>query len=86
MYSRKTLILLAVLAVTVLSVGAFDKSDCAKNVEDGPIACLAYIKVYKWSPADNKCVSATYGGCHATNNNFPTENDCNKVAKPVCSS
>uniref|UniRef100_A0A6P7F054 Chymotrypsin inhibitor SCI-II-like n=1 Tax=Diabrotica virgifera virgifera TaxID=50390 RepID=A0A6P7F054_DIAVI len=64
----------------------FTKVDCSLGVhqDDGPV-CLAYIPVYRWSGAEQKCVKDVYGGCRPTNNNFNTEQDCIKTATPVCS-
>ncbi|XP_072398624.1 kunitz-type serine protease inhibitor bitisilin-1-like [Diabrotica undecimpunctata] len=65
----------------------FRKEDCALGVEiDIEYRCRARKPVYRWSNDEKKCVRDFYGGCHATKNNFRSENDCVKTATPVCSS
>ncbi|XP_050518516.1 trypsin inhibitor-like isoform X3 [Diabrotica virgifera virgifera] len=63
----------------------FTKADCSLGVEKDGSTCEAYIRVYKWSDAEKKCVKAIYGGCNPTKNNFRTKEDCVKTATPVCS-
>ncbi|XP_050518515.1 chymotrypsin inhibitor SCI-II-like isoform X2 [Diabrotica virgifera virgifera] len=69
----------------VLPPGPFTKADCSLGVEKDGSTCEAYIRVYKWSDAEKKCVKAIYGGCNPTKNNFRTKEDCVKTATPVCS-
>ncbi|XP_028128641.1 amyloid-beta precursor protein isoform X2 [Diabrotica virgifera virgifera] len=70
-----------------LAARPFRKEDCGLGVQqqNGLGVCRARIPVYKWSNEDKKCVQVFYGGCHATKNNFREEEECVKIAKPVCS-
>ncbi|CAG9841161.1 unnamed protein product [Diabrotica balteata] len=72
---------------TAIAVRPFRKEDCGLGVQqqNGLSICRARIPVYKWSNGDKKCIRAFYGGCHATKNNFLREEDCVKIATPVCS-
>uniref|UniRef100_A0A6P7FUC2 Male accessory gland serine protease inhibitor-like n=1 Tax=Diabrotica virgifera virgifera TaxID=50390 RepID=A0A6P7FUC2_DIAVI len=64
----------------------FYSSDCFRPVEYHPngIACMALIPVWRWDVGAQACVRDTYGGCNPTNNNFPTLEECNEVARPIC--
>ncbi|XP_028128643.2 kunitz-type serine protease inhibitor A-like [Diabrotica virgifera virgifera] len=63
----------------------YQQSDCSDAVERRSVAtCLARKTVWTWDVLANKCVTAFYTGCNATKNNFVTEAECLRVAKPVC--
>ncbi|CAG9762269.1 unnamed protein product [Ceutorhynchus assimilis] len=62
----------------------FTLEDCDKPHTWGPVNCNAYFEIYHWNNTLKKCEKAIYGGCRATNNNFKTLKECERVATRVC--
>ncbi|XP_074028230.1 PI-actitoxin-Afv2b-like [Leptinotarsa decemlineata] len=87
MFQIRLIVLIFSLICVFHESKAFSKSDCGLPVEvpgpDGE-SCRAKIPVFTWSNSQNKCVRDYYGGCFATNNMFRVEEDCEKIAKPIC--
>ncbi|XP_018563478.1 kappaPI-actitoxin-Avd3a-like [Anoplophora glabripennis] len=71
------------LSLQVFSAFCFSAEDCLKDVA-APNVCDAYFTVFKWNNKLQKCESAVYGGCNPTKNNFPTMEECQQVAEPIC--
>ncbi|XP_074028229.1 PI-actitoxin-Axm2a-like [Leptinotarsa decemlineata] len=87
MFQMRLIVLVFSLICVFHEGTAFSKSDCELPVQipgpDGDI-CLAEIPVFTWSNLEKKCVPDSFGGCHETNNMFRAEEDCDKIAKPIC--
>lgn len=45
--------------------------------------CRAYIEKFAFDPEQNRCVTFTYGGCDANENNFDTMSECDEHCPPL---
>ncbi|ENN79982.1 hypothetical protein D910_03856 [Dendroctonus ponderosae] len=66
----------------------FTAADCSQPHENKWVKCASSGNpafVYHWNNQLKGCERAIFKGCAPTRNNFVTEKDCNKQAKPVCS-
>ncbi|CAH0548167.1 unnamed protein product [Brassicogethes aeneus] len=89
----KHLLVLTIVLVSFQVFGAsaapnespFQKEDCLKSFESGPVSCYGSVPIFTWDNGKRECVSALYGGCRGTNNNFKTLEDCQKITA-ICKS
>lgn len=72
-------IVLAMLLKTLDLLLQFPEDICLLPHTAGLFHCKARIPRFSFIPSSGKCEGIIYGGCHATPNNFPTLEACEKV-------
>ncbi|CAG9835833.1 unnamed protein product [Diabrotica balteata] len=80
------LVLFVCFTVSIYADRNYGPEDCSKpaSVPRLPICPIAPQRLWRWDVKSRSCVRSLVHGCYYTKNNFSTEDECNKVAKPIC--